>query len=311
MNNRLVRMVLITLAVTLSPSILAANISLIYDANSHYQQVFLKAFSKQIINEPTLTLTVITTDKLSISELNKSAPRAIISLNKTASRQLLAIKQGIPVFHALTTLAKAKQYATCLPNCLTSLPQHRFFILDQPPIRQIKLIQLVDSSIKDIGVIVTEQSSFFIQPLKEATLKSKLSLNIHLTQASSVRYQIDDIARSSDIILAIPDSRVYNSSSLSQVLLTSYRHGTPVIGFSKGFMKAGAITGVISSLDQLSQHLAESLIPIEALPLHPRSFIYPRYFSVLSNRAVAKSLNLNFPNDLELASEIRAYEADQ
>ncbi len=311
MNNRLVRMVLITLAVTLSPSILAANISLIYDANSHYQQVFLKAFSKQIINEPTLTLTVITTDKLSISELNKSAPRAIISLNKTASRQLLAIKQGIPVFHALTTLSKAKQYATCLPNCLTSLPQHRFFILDQPPIRQIKLIQLVDSSIKDIGVIVTEQSSFFIQPLKEATLKSKLSLNIHLTQASSVRYQIDDIARSSDIILAIPDSRVYNSSSLSQVLLTSYRHGTPVIGFSKGFMKAGAITGVISSLDQLSQHLAESLIPIEALPLHPRSFIYPRYFSVLSNRAVAKSLNLNFPNDLELASEIRAYEADQ
>ena len=304
-------MVLITLAVTLSPSILAANISLIYDANSHYQQVFLKAFSKQIINEPTLTLTVITTDKLSISELNKSAPRAIISLNKTASRQLLAIKQGIPVFHALTTLSKAKQYATCLPNCLTSLPQHRFFILDQPPIRQIKLIQLVDSSIKDIGVIVTEQSSFFIQPLKEATLKSKLSLNIHLTQASSVRYQIDDIARSSDIILAIPDSRVYNSSSLSQVLLTSYRHGTPVIGFSKGFMKAGAITGVISSLDQLSQHLAESLIPIEALPLHPRSFIYPRYFSVLSNRAVAKSLNLNFPNDLELASEIRAYEADQ
>ncbi|MBV1952039.1 MAG: ABC transporter substrate-binding protein [Cycloclasticus sp.] len=311
MNNRLMHMVLFSLAIIISPSTLAANISLIYDADSRYQQLFIKALSKQIINKPTLTLTTITTDKLSIPDLNNSAPNAIISLDKTASRKLLALKQNIPVFHALTTLSKAKQYASCLPNCLTSLPQHRFFILDQPAKRQIKLIQLIDSNIKDIGVIVTEQSSFFIQPLKKAIQQSSLNLNIHLTQASRVRYQIDDIARSSDIILAIPDSRVYNSSSLSQVLLTSYRYGTPVIGFSKGFMKAGAISGVTSSLDQLSQHLAESLIHIEPLAAHPHSFIYPRYFSVLSNRAVAKSLNLNFPSDLELASEIRADETDQ
>jgi len=311
MNNAQLRMVLFTLAMVMSPLTFAANISLIYDADSRYQQLFIKALSKQIINKPTLTLTTITTDKLSIPDLNNSAPHAIISLDKTASHKLLALKQDTPVFHALTTLSKAKQYASCLPNCLTSLPQHRFFILDQPPTRQIKLIQLIDSSIKDIGVIVTEQSSFFIQPLKKAIQQSSLNLNIHLTQASRVRYQIDDIARSSDIILAIPDSRVYNSSSLSQVLLTSYRYGTPVIGFSKGFMKAGAISGVTSSLDQLSQHLAESLIHVEALAAHPHSFIYPRYFSVLSNRAVAKSLNLIFPSDLELASEIRANETDQ
>lgn len=311
MNNGLLRMMLLTFAIIISPSTFAANISLIYDADSRYQQLFIKALSKKIINEPTLTLTAITTDKLSITDLNKNPPLAIISLNKTASRKLLALKQDTPVFHALTTLSKAKQYASCLPNCLTSLPQHRFFILDQPPIRQIKLIQLIDSTIKDIGVIVTKQSSFFIQPLEEAIQKSKLNLKIHLTQASRVRYQIDDIARSSDVMLAIPDDSVYNSSSLSQVLLTSYRYGTPVIGFSKGFMKAGAISGVISSLNQLSQHLAESLVHTEPLVPHPYSFVYPRYFSVLSNRAVAKSLNLNFPSDLELANDIRADETDQ
>ena len=110
--------------------------------------------------------------------------------------------------------------------------------------------------------------------------------------------------------MATADTGIYNTASLSQILLTSYRYKTPIIGFSKGFIKAGALAGSVSNIEQLAQHLAEQILQFKtANDFLFDSIIYPRYFDVLSNRNVAKSLNLHFPDDVVLKAQLMADES--
>lgn len=276
------------------------NVALIYDKDSRYQSSFVDTLSSQL--SPTvIQLKHINSADLSIDALKKDLPDLIISLNDHSSTQLIASKLQTATFHALTTLSRSKHIAPCLPNCLSVLPNHLFFVLDQPFTRQLKLITLINPLIKNIGLIVTDHSALD-WPEQQKTFHS-LNVNKHITNTKSIRYQIGDISKSSDAILAVADTDIYNASTLSQILLTSYRYKTPVIGFSTGLIKAGALTGTISTLHQLAQHLAECLLKCDNTAEDKAlSLIHPKYFEVFSNRAVAKSLNLHFPNDQKLTS---------
>jgi len=138
-----------------------------------------------------------------------------------------------------------------------------------------------------------------------------LNLQEYLTDAQSVRYLIDDVSKTSDVILAVADTNIYNAASLSQILLTSYRYRTPVIGFSKGFIKAGALSGTVSSIEQITQHVQDVISNTQGLNFQFDSLIFPKYFDVLSNRNVARSLNLHFPSDEELKAIIQSDEVTQ
>ena len=68
-------------------------------------------------------------------------------------------------------------------------------------------------------------------------------------------YGIDDsisrvLSRAVDspAILAIPDSLVYTNENLRTVLLTTYRNGQAVIGFSAALVRAGALATTYSEV---------------------------------------------------------------
>ena len=294
------RAVLLFVALTTPVSGFGQNVALIYDETSHYQSNFVDILSSEG-SSTAVHFKRLSSASLSIDALKKDPPDIIISLNNRSSNQLIASKLPTTTFHALTTLSRSRQIAPCLPNCLSALPNHLFFVLDQPVARQLKLMTLINPRIKNIGLIVTEHSTPYW--LQQQNTTHALNINKHTTDAKNIRYQIDSIAQSSDAILAVADTDIYNASTLSQILLTSYRYKTPVIGFSSGFIKAGALSGTISTLQQLAQHLADCLRQFNSSPAgNTLSLIYPKYFKVVSNRSVAKSLNLHFPSDQKLTS---------
>ncbi|MBV1912302.1 MAG: ABC transporter substrate-binding protein [Cycloclasticus sp.] len=288
----------------------AQNVTLIYDDNSLYQTNFVNSLSAQLLSNTHVNLTTITTTSLSIETLKKAPSDIIVNVNNDTIKKLIASNIPTTTFHALTTLSRSIGFAPCLPDCKKKLPQHHFFVLDQPPARQLNLIQLINPMFKEVGIVVTEQSKNQLTQLKEIAARKKLTINEHISSSKNVRYQIDNISKSSDIILAIADTDIYNATSLSQILLTSYRYRTPIIGFSKGFIRAGAIAGAVSSIEQLAQHLAESISTFNntSEPLS-NNVIYPKYFNVVSNRSVAKSLNLHLPNDNKLKEKLITYES--
>jgi len=290
----------------------AQSISIIYNPESSYQTRFLNSLSTYLSSSKTIQINTINSTELSSSLLQNNLKTTIVNLDSNLIGEIITLNFQSPTFHAMTTLASARQHAPCLPSCLNSLELHRFFVLDQPAARQLGLIQLISPTFKDIAVIVTNYSAPHLNELKQVATKKKLIINGHLTDATNLRFRIDDISKKSDIILAIADTDIYNSSSLSQVLLTSYRHKTPIIGFSKGFIKAGAMAGSVSDLQQLVQHLGEHLLLANTLAwLKSGNLIYPKYFDIISNRRVSKSLNIHFPSDEQLKQQLSAHEGLQ
>jgi len=307
------RKLLLPLLLLLGPvTAFALNITLIHNENSRYQSSFADTFATKVASNANVNLFNESANTFAIASLKVSKPDIVISLDGSASKRITAAKLRIKTFHALTTLSTAKKGIACLPHCLQSLPLHRFFVLDQPPARQLNLIRLINPSFKTVGVLVTEKSTTQLKRLKKAAQQKELIIDEHVSSPENVRYQIDDISKSADIILAIADTDIYNASSLSQILLTSYRYKTPILGFSNGFIKAGAIAGNVSSIEQLAQHLSENITKASSSNSSTvGNIIYPKYFDVISNRNVAKSLNLHFPKDAALKEQLKAYETSR
>ncbi len=104
--------------------------------------------------------------------------------------------------------------------------------------------------------------------------------------------QLSDILHSHDALIATSDSSIFNSSTLSTVLLTAYGYHKPVIGFSRAYVKAGALITCYSTPSQVLREVAQRLHS-DTLPLGNASTVfYPRYFSVIDNESVARSLGL-------------------
>lgn len=290
---------------------IARDIIVIYDNKSNYQTPFVNALSDNLAADSNVSITPLTTSDFSIEVLINNLPDTVISLNDQVSEQLVNANIQTSVYHALTTLSSARKYAPCLPQCASTLPRHHFFVLDALPSRQIQLINLILPTAKQVALILTPQSKPHLSKISSSAKSNGITIKEYLTDASNVRYLIEDISRTSDIILAVADTDIYNATTLPQILLTSYRYRTPVIGFSKGFIKAGAIAGIVSNIKQLAHHLTEviSLDRDETFPLD--HVTYPKYFDVLSNKNVARSLNLHIPSDVTLKAIIQKNEASK
>ena len=109
------------------------------------------------------------------------------------------------------------------------------------------------------------------------------------------------------MLLAKPDSSIYNSKTVKNILLTSYRSRKPVIGFSKNFSKAGALASIYSTPTQIAE-TATSIIDnyITSGNSFSRKENYPDDFEISINRQVFRALDMDLPDIEKLKDEIEA-----
>ena len=94
------------------------------------------------------------------------------------------------------------------------------------------------------------------------------------------------------MLLALADPQIYNSSSIQNILLASFRAQVPMLAFSPAYVRAGALLAVYSSPAQIGQQagvIARGALQCRALGL-PQ---YPQDFQVSVNEHVARSLGLS------------------
>jgi hypothetical protein len=277
----------------------------IFDQNNAQQSAFFGKIQRQLAPHKNIRLQTLDATTVSTKQIKTFNHTLIISLDKQASKQLLSQATPMPIWHALLTIADAHALLPCLPQCGNVAQQHRFFVLDQHPSRQLQLIQKSMPRVKNIGVMYSAASALQVELIHAAAKDHALTVNAYPVDENSLRFKLEEIAQTSDVILALADKSIYNASTLSQILLTTYRNKTPVIGFSKGFIKAGAITGVVSDFEQLAHHLAGVIVSYHKAPdARQNKLVFPKYFQVLSNHNVAKSLNRQFPSDAELTESL-------
>ncbi len=132
------------------------------------------------------------------------------------------------------------------------------------------------------------------------TCAHQLKLGIYGTRVSNIKYlseNIKDALNHSDLLLALPDKKIYNSETVKNILLTCYRYRKPVIAFSQNFVRAGALAAIYSNINQI----ADSAVKIINDYIRNKNnftahVFYPEKFDISINHQVFDALNLDIPD---------------
>jgi hypothetical protein len=159
---------------------------------------------------------------------------------------------------------------------------------------QLRLAALLYRRSVRVGAILGVDTAF-LRPVLEADKVAVLDASA----GEDINRLLNQIAQT-DVLLALPDSTVYTTESIRNILLSTYRHKQGVIGFSGDMVKAGALATTYSEIEDIDAQVAEiAAAYVAGGELAPPQF--PRYFRTIVNEGVARSL------DLTVGDEVRNF----
>ncbi|MFV0663527.1 ABC transporter substrate-binding protein [Denitromonas sp.] len=193
----------------------------------------------------------------------------------------------------------------------TEQSQRTAVFIDQPAARQLALIRTALPDWSRVAIVHGSNSSDFIRAINAAAPAMALKVRTaEVTDDQTLYSALQSVLATPSVLLAVPDPKVFNNFTIQNVLLTAYRHRSPVIGFSPAYVRAGAIMAVYSTPEQMGQQAAE----LAALALSGQALPnagYPSQFSVSINPHVARSLSIDLPDAATLEARIRRQEQRQ
>ncbi len=216
----------------------------------------------------------------------------IVTIGSKAATELNSYNTQIPILYSLIP---SYSYPA-IKNTSTSRQKSAIYI-DQPIRRQLQLIKSAMPGRNKIGVLLGKYSGIGKERLENIMQDMELKPIVMHANSDNIGTVLKSIYPKINVLLALPDPTVHNKQTVLKVLLSSYRHKVPVVGFSAAYVKSGATVGVYSTPDDIGRDIGDELSRHFSSPrkeLAPPS--YPRYFSVGVNRSVANSLNIRMPS---------------
>ena len=179
----------------------------------------------------------------------------------------------------------------------------------QPYCRQIRFIKSLNKQWKTIGFLNSREKPIDANTIQQCAKEHDLETYIvQTTDDEYLKDHIKDVLNHSDILLALPDKNIYNSKSIKNILLTSYRHRKPVIAFSRNFSEAGALASIYSSTEQIAQSASDLVEQyFKSGQQFKKSVNYPQAFDVSINRQVFRALDLSIPDDIDKLKQTLEY----
>jgi len=205
------------------------------------------------------------------------------------------LDDGTPV---IGVLVPKSSYESILKESNRSPDRFSAIYLDQPFTRQLALIRAIFPNLYSMGVLLGPVSQFQSNDLQSAAKKFNMEVNIRLVnRADELQSNLEKLMMSKQLLLAIPDPLIYTRETAQTILLTTYRHQTPVIGFSQSYAKSGAIAAVFSSPKQFAVEVANTIkqLPKDHVTLPAANAA--DQFSIEINRQVARSLDIRIADD--------------
>jgi ABC-type uncharacterized transport system substrate-binding protein len=177
--------------------------------------------------------------------------------------------------------------------------------LDQPWERQVDFLYAVLPDIERVGLLYSPETRLEIAPLLNSVANHGGAVVAQSVQSADRLFaSLEKVLSGSDVLLAIPDSRIYNAASIRNILLTSYRQDVPLIGLSQGYVNAGALAAIFTLPEQIAEQTARQIVAFEkrralAAPA------YPDDFTIAVNSRVARSLEIRVPPENEIRKRMR------
>jgi putative ABC transport system substrate-binding protein len=234
------------------------------------------------------------------------APKLFIALGTDAANALAKSELRAPV---LSTLLPRSSFERVLRKSgRKSSSQFSALYLDQPLSRQLELIRLALPTARRIGVLWGPESQAQAPALKTLTQASGLELiEATIGRDELLFSSLKNVLEEADLLLAVADPQLYNSSSIQNILLASFRAKVPLVAFSPAYVRAGALLALHVTPTQIGLQaatIARGVLLGKALSANP---IYSLDFSVTVNEHVARSLGLTLDADA-LRARLRSRE---
>lgn len=236
-----------------------------------------------------------------------AAAKVIVTLGTDALSKVLARDVRVPVVAALIPKAGYERVLRELGR-KPQAPVSALY-LEQPFPRQSELLRLALPDARKVGVLWGAESGVQAQAVQSALQARGFELvNGYVGGGNTLFAGLKAVLDDTDVLLAIPDPQVYNGSSISNVLLATYRARVPMLAFSPAYVRAGALLSLHSTPRQIGLQaatMARSQLQGAAVGSQ-----YPVDFSVVLNDHVARSLGLNL-DETVLTERLRRWERRQ
>lgn len=165
--------------------------------------------------------------------------------------------------------------------------------LDQPLRRQLALMRLVWPQAQRLGVLWGTESMARAPALR--AMAQPMGWSLVEAQADAVGGlfpAIKQVVNDSDVMLALPDAQVYNSSSIRNILMAAMRQQVPVVAFSPAYVRAGAVLALYQTPAQAGLQAATVLHDVLHNKAWPATPLESFDFEIDVNAYVANALNL-------------------
>ena len=228
--------------------------------------------------------------------------------------------QKVDIYLAVGTRAAVKLHGLVKPPaqlvyCMVSQPAGAGLTKDAPasgistdvPLKeQFDLILEAMPGVKMIGMLYrsdTPSSADILKEAQQALPKGANLVSTALDKQPAIADAIENLlSQKPDIIWTAADSSVYEATTVRALLLASLRANTPVFGFSRGFVKAGALLGIAvdprSQGEQAAAMTAAMLNPPAGAKPAPPHVVEPPKFQIVLNLIVAEKLSIQLPDKL-------------
>ncbi len=235
------------------------------------------------------------------------APKLFVALGSEAANALAAVELRVPVLCAL--LPRLSFERILRAHGRKPSAQFSALYLDQPLSRQLELIRLALPDARRIGVLWGPESYQEAGALRSAALAREFKLvEVSVVAEGTIFKGLKSVLEDSDVLLALADPQVYNSSSIQNTLLTSFRARVPLVAFSPAYVRAGALLALHVTPEQVGRQAAAmvgSVLQGKALSALP---VYSQEFTVGVNAHVARALGLKLEGQ-DLGERLRLREA--
>ncbi|MBI3480260.1 MAG: hypothetical protein HY016_07890 [Nitrosomonadales bacterium] len=209
--------------------------------------------------------------------------------------ELAAAQADIPV---LAVMVPQFGFEKLLAQIPTRKKTHTFsaVYLDQPWARRIDFLRAMLPDLRKIGLLYSPEAHLDVPRLRQVIAHRGSSLVAQPVESSAELFaKLESVLTSSDALLAVPDGVIYSSSTIRNILLTSYRHRIPLIGLSQAYVNAGALGAVFSTPEQLAAQAGAVVISYERTGQLPEPQ-FPVNYSIALNQQVARSLEIELPS---------------
>ncbi len=301
------RTIVVSMLVLSGGQLYAMDITVVLGARTAPYQKFLESFRHEFDKHTAteqINIRVLSADKLTTNDLLNPG-ELIVSVGRKAAKKISSYQHSSAILYSLLPDYYFRETID------TGSTQCRKFscsavYLDQPATRQIALIKAVLPETRRIGVLLGRYSSGRKDELQAAG--RKLDVELVLKQIPTIERFASDyeqLLEDTDAILALPDPGVFNRSTVKNILLTSYRYRKPLFGFSQAYVNAGATAAVYSTPELVARQTAGLVLEFSGKPENgladPQ---YSRFYNVLSNRRVVRSLGLRAAEDEVLRQKL-------